>query len=42
MGFGEEDQRGKVSFYQGYIITRILSADNDPDHLPEAVFVRFC
>ena len=42
MGFGEEDQRGKVSFYQKYQLTRIISADNDLDHLPKKVFVRFC
>ena len=42
MGFGEEDQRGKVSFYQKYQLTRIISADNDLDHLPKEMFVRFC
>ena len=42
MDFGEEDQRGKVSFYQGYQLTRIISAYNDLDHLPKEVFVRFC
>ena len=41
MDFGEEDQRGKLSFYHGHQLTRIISAYNDLDHLPKEVFVRF-